>query len=73
VSRVLLVALLLVAVALPASAGPDCTCDPNVVTDTIHCLQNGTRCHNVDPVEIPWGTIRELLHPDCACDPLLAP
>jgi hypothetical protein len=28
----------LLAAAVPTSAGPDCTCDPNPATDLLHCL-----------------------------------
>ena len=52
--------------AVPASADPACTCDPNPVTDLVHCALKGDRC---DPL------VEQLdpRHWPCACDPPPSP
>lgn len=67
----------LLALAVPASAWPDCTCDPNPITNLAHCLADGTYCPSAPGVPgwvpDPDETIYDLTHPTpppCTCDPL---
>ena len=66
----------LLLVAMPATAGPDCTCDPNPATRLLHCLIDGTQCPEAPGVPgwvpDPNGLVDDLTHPEmppCTCDP----
>jgi len=67
----------LVAVAAPATAGPDCFCDPNPVTNLLHCLINGDHCPTLPSVPpAPQPAIPPGFDPrewPCTCDPMPQP
>lgn len=76
-----LLAFALVAVAVPATAWPDCTCDPNPATDLVRCLINGDACPTVPtlPQPAPAPSPRDLVEQldprnwPCTCDPMPQP
>ncbi|GEM_PF-6413802 len=70
----LAMAAALLALAVPASAWPDCTCDPNPVTNLAHCLVGDeSYCPSVPgaPSVGPLPSVHDLLTPPpCTCDPI---